>query len=56
MLSLRSADAIIMSPRQFHVTVVENRTPGELRLAGFLFPAYLLAINLFVLPIAIGGS
>ncbi|WP_431321355.1 hybrid sensor histidine kinase/response regulator [Rhizobium sp. YTU87027] len=54
-LTLLSAFAIIMLPRQFHVTVVENRTARELRLAGFLFPLYLIVINLFVLPVAIGG-
>jgi Na+/proline symporter/signal transduction histidine kinase/CheY-like chemotaxis protein len=54
-LTLLSAFAIIMLPRQFHVTVVENRTPKELRLAGLLFPLYLIAINIFVLPVAIGG-
>jgi Na+/proline symporter len=50
-----SAFAIILLPRQFHVTVVENRTPKQLKLAGFLFPTYLISINLFVLPVAIGG-
>ncbi|MFD1328351.1 NahK/ErcS family hybrid sensor histidine kinase/response regulator [Mycoplana ramosa] len=55
LLIVLSAFAIIMLPRQFHVTVVENRTAGELRTARFLFPLYLLAINLFVLPVAIGG-
>lgn len=54
-LTLLSAFAIILLPRQFHVTVVENRTPNELRMAGFLFPLYLIAINIFVLPIAIAG-
>jgi Na+/proline symporter/signal transduction histidine kinase/ActR/RegA family two-component response regulator len=54
-LTLLSAFAIIMLPRQFHVTVVENRTAGELKLASLFFPLYLIAINLFVLPIAIGG-
>ncbi|PYE46684.1 Na+/proline symporter [Rhizobium sp. PP-F2F-G20b] len=54
-LTLLSAIAIIMLPRQFHVTVVENRTPGELRMAGILFPLYLVGINLFVLPVAIAG-
>ena len=44
-----------MLPRQFHVTVVENRTAGELRMAGILFPLYLVAINIFVLPVAIAG-
>ena len=50
-----SAAAIILLPRQFHVTVVENRTAGELKLAGSLLPLYLIAINFFVLPVAIAG-
>ncbi|MBB2842336.1 UNVERIFIED_ORG: Na+/proline symporter/signal transduction histidine kinase [Rhizobium etli] len=54
-LIMLSAFAIILLPRQFHVTVVENRTAKQLKLAGFLFPTYLVAINLFVLPVAIGG-
>ncbi len=44
-----------MLPRQFHVTVVENRTQSEQRKATWLFPLYLVAINLFVLPIAVAG-
>jgi Na+/proline symporter/signal transduction histidine kinase/CheY-like chemotaxis protein len=55
LLVVLSAFAIIMLPRQFHVTVVENRTEKDLRTAGILFPLYLIAINLFVLPIAIAG-
>jgi Na+/proline symporter/signal transduction histidine kinase/CheY-like chemotaxis protein len=55
LLIVLSGFAIIMLPRQFHVAVVENRTEGELRMAGILLPLYLIAINLFVLPIAIGG-
>ncbi|MCF1469032.1 response regulator [Agrobacterium vitis] len=50
-----SAFAILMLPRQFHVSVVENRTDRELRRAGWMLPLYLIAINLFVLPAAIGG-
>ncbi|NGO64657.1 hybrid sensor histidine kinase/response regulator [Rhizobium daejeonense] len=50
-----SAFAIIMLPRQFHVTVVENRTARELKLAAILMPLYLVAINIFVLPAAMGG-
>jgi len=50
-----SAIAIILLPRQFHVAVVENRSPSELQLAGWLLPFYLIAINLFVLPIAAAG-
>ncbi|OJF98491.1 PAS domain-containing hybrid sensor histidine kinase/response regulator [Pararhizobium antarcticum] len=55
MLIALSAFAIIMLPRQFHVTVVENRTANELRTAGILFPLYLVAINIFVLPVALAG-
>jgi Na+/proline symporter/signal transduction histidine kinase/ActR/RegA family two-component response regulator len=55
MITLLSAFAIVLLPRQFHVMVVENRTEGELKLARLFFPLYLIAINLFVLPIAIGG-
>ncbi|AYC99553.1 PAS domain-containing hybrid sensor histidine kinase/response regulator [Neorhizobium sp. NCHU2750] len=52
---LLSAFAIVILPRQFHVTVVENRTPRERRAAGFLLPVYLIAINIFVLPVAAAG-
>jgi Na+/proline symporter/signal transduction histidine kinase/CheY-like chemotaxis protein len=55
LLILLSGFAIIMLPRQFHVTVVENRTQSEQRKATWLFPLYLVAINLFVLPIAVAG-
>ena len=42
-------------PRQFQVLVVENVDERHLDRAAWQFPLYLLAINLFVLPIAIGG-
>lgn len=54
-LILLSAFAILLLPRQFHVTVVENRTDRERKVASFLLPIYLVAINLFVLPVAIAG-
>ncbi|HEY5816785.1 MAG TPA: PAS-domain containing protein [Mesorhizobium sp.] len=50
-----SAFAIIMLPRQFYVMIVENRNESELRTASWLFPLYLVAINIFVLPIAFAG-
>lgn len=50
-----SACAVIMLPRQFHVMIVENRSLSELSTATWLFPLYLIAINLFVLPIAMAG-
>ena len=48
--------AFLLLPRQFHVAVVENRAQGELRTARWLFPLYLLAINVFVVPVAVLGS
>jgi signal transduction histidine kinase/Na+/proline symporter len=47
--------AIVCLPRQFQVMVVENVDERHLDRALWLFPAYLLAINLFVLPIALAG-
>lgn len=47
--------AIFCLPRQFHVAVVENSGPADLRLARWLFPLYLVAISLFVLPLANAG-
>ncbi len=47
--------AIVLLPRQFHVAVVENHSEAEIRRAAWLFPLYLVLINLFVLPIAMAG-
>ncbi|MEY4979682.1 MAG: hypothetical protein RLZZ352_1952 [Pseudomonadota bacterium] len=47
--------SVIFLPRQFQVMVVENVDEQHLRRAAWAFPLYLLLINLFVLPIAIGG-
>ena len=46
---------IILLPRQFHVTVVENNSENEIKRARWLFPMYLVLINLFVIPIAAAG-
>jgi Na+/proline symporter/nitrogen-specific signal transduction histidine kinase len=54
-LTVLSMAAILFLPRQFQVAVVENVDERHLRTASWLFPLYLLAINLFVLPIALGG-
>jgi Na+/proline symporter/CheY-like chemotaxis protein len=53
--TLLSFVAIILLPRQFHVAVVENNNEGEIKRAAWLFPLYLVAINLFVVPIALAG-
>ncbi|HSO44058.1 MAG TPA: sensor histidine kinase, partial [Rhodoferax sp.] len=54
-LTLLSMLSVIFLPRQFQVMVVENVRESHLRRAVWVFPLYLLAINLFVLPIALGG-
>src|SRR6201996_3843959 len=54
-MTLLSFCAIMLLPRQFHVSVVENSTPAEVNRARWLFPAYLVAINVFVIPIALAG-
>src|SRR5262245_8489837 len=50
-----SLACIVLLPRQFHVAVVENNSEKEVRRAAWLFPVYLVLINLFVVPIAIAG-
>ena len=47
--------AILFLPRQFQIGVVENVNEDHVAKAIWLFPLYLLAINLFVLPIAFAG-
>ena len=54
-MTLLSFCAIMLLPRQFHVSVVENSSAAEVSRARWLFPLYLVAINLFVIPIAIAG-
>src|SRR5512141_2463564 len=53
--TLLSFVAIILLPRQFHVAVVENNNEGEIKRAAWMFPLYLVLINLFVVPIALAG-
>jgi len=54
-LTLLAMLAFLLLPRQFQVMVVENVDERHLRRAAWVFPAYLLAINVFVLPIALAG-
>jgi Na+/proline symporter/signal transduction histidine kinase/CheY-like chemotaxis protein len=54
-LTMLAACAVIMLPRQFYMTIVENRSEKELRTAGWLFPLYLVLINVFVVGIAFAG-
>ncbi|SHK08650.1 sensor histidine kinase [Halomonas caseinilytica] len=47
--------AFLGLPRQFQVLVVENVDERHIQRAAWLFPLYLLVINLFVIPIAMAG-
>lgn len=53
---LLSMMAILFLPRQFQVGVIENVEEAHLKKAVWLFPLYLLVINIFVIPIAFGGK
>ena len=48
--------AIVLLPRQWQIAVVENVDERHLARAMWLFPLYLLVINIFVLPIALGRA
>ncbi len=50
-----SAFAMIFLPRQFHVAIIENVNTNHIKFIRWMFPIYLLLINLFVLPIAAAG-
>ncbi|HBA90164.1 MAG TPA: diguanylate cyclase [Geobacter sp.] len=52
---LLSMSAVLFLPRQFHMAVIENFHEKHIRTAMWLFPLYMLLINLFVMPIAMGG-
>lgn len=54
-LTLLAMLSVIFLPRQFQVMVVENVDERHLKRAVWVFPLYLLLINVFVLPIALGG-
>jgi Na+/proline symporter/nitrogen-specific signal transduction histidine kinase len=54
-LTVLSMLSIMLLPRQFQIAVVENVDEDHLRKATWLFPLYLLLINLFVLPVALAG-
>ncbi|RNF33557.1 ATP-binding protein [Paracoccus methylarcula] len=55
-LTIVSAAAVLTLPRMFQVMVVEAADEERLHVAGWAFPAYLFAMSLFVLPIAVMGA
>ena len=54
-LTMLAMFSVLLLPRQFQMMVVECVEERHLRRAAWVFPGYLLLINVFVLPIAIGG-
>src|SRR5690606_24845318 len=54
-LTVVSMLSIMLLPRQFQIAVVENVDERHLKRAVWFFPLYLSLINVFVLPIALGG-
>ncbi len=55
MLIFLSGAAFLCLPRMFQVMVVENEDEDHLRTASWAFPAYLMIMSLFVVPIAVVG-
>src|SRR5215204_2043570 len=54
-LTLLAGCAALLLPRQFHMAVVENRGVEDVRRLAWLFPLYLVLINIFVIPLALAG-
>ncbi|HEV8586711.1 MAG TPA: ATP-binding protein [Methylomirabilota bacterium] len=54
-LTWLSMMAILFLPRQFHMAVIGNTREAHIKTAMWMFPVYLLLINVFVLPIAFAG-
>ncbi len=54
-LTFISMMAVMFLPRQFHIMVIENSNEEHISAAMWRFPAYMFLINLFVIPIALGG-
>ncbi|QLE86516.1 response regulator [Shewanella sp. Scap07] len=50
------AITIFILPQEFHMMMIENHHEKELKAARWLFPLYLILINVFILPIAIAGQ
>ncbi len=55
-LLLLAFGAAFLLPRQYHMTFVENHNPRSLNTAYWLFPLYLLLLNLPIFPILWAGK
>ncbi|GLS27633.1 hypothetical protein GCM10007877_33520 [Marinibactrum halimedae] len=47
--------AVFFLPHMFHILIVENESEEQIETAKWLFPFYQIAINFFVIPIAMAG-
>ncbi len=56
LMMMLSMMAFLFLPRQFEMGVVENKDEKQTLKAMWMFPAYLLLINFFVIPIAFAGN
>lgn len=56
MLIILSFLVFILLPRQFHLLALENKNEDHVQTASWVFPLYIFAITLFVIPIAIAGK
>ncbi|OHB33175.1 MAG: stage II sporulation protein E [Desulfuromonadaceae bacterium GWC2_58_13] len=54
-LIIISMMAFMFLPRQFHIMVIENSDEKHIESAMWRFPVYMFLMNLFVIPIALGG-
>ncbi|MEO0714221.1 MAG: PAS-domain containing protein [Pseudomonadota bacterium] len=54
-ITILSMAAIICLPRQFHVAMLERRSSREIDRARWLFPLYLAATSVVVVPITVAG-
>jgi len=55
-LTVLAMAAVLCLPRQFHVSVVESRKAGDLRIGAPVFVVYLIVITLLVVPITLAGA
>ncbi|MEO0937129.1 MAG: sensor histidine kinase [Pseudomonadota bacterium] len=54
-ITVVAAAAFLCLPRMFQVLVVENDDERHIQVAAWAFPLYLMAMSLFVVPIAVMG-
>ena len=50
-----AAAAFICLPRQYHVAVVENEDVNQLKMARWVFAAYLIMVSVAIVPITLAG-